>query len=113
FLRVSPKLGVSGGLGSLVAYGNVSTGFEAPTLGEVRLGSGFNDLVRPQKSVSLEGGLRGEAGRAAFDVSLYRMAVDDEILPETVDNVTVYRNVAKATHTGLELSWRVAASRAL
>lgn len=38
------------------------------------------------------------------------MRVTDEILPETVDNVTVYRNVAAADHTGLEASarWRAA-----
>jgi iron complex outermembrane recepter protein len=39
------------------------------------------------------------------------MNVDDEILPETIDNVTVYRNVARATHTGLELSRRTRVER--
>jgi iron complex outermembrane receptor protein len=114
FNRVSPKVGISARVrDELVAYGNVSTGFEAPTLGEVRLSSGFNDLVEPQKSVSFEGGLRGERGVLSFDAAVYRMIVDDEILPETIDNVTVYRNVARATHSGLELSLRARATRAL
>ncbi|HXW06978.1 MAG TPA: TonB-dependent receptor [Vicinamibacterales bacterium] len=114
FTRVSPKIGLTARLrGDLVAYGNVSTGFEAPTLGEVRLPGGFNELVEPQKSVSVEGGLRGQSGMLSFDAAVYRMVVDDEILPETIDNVTVYRNVAKATHTGIELSVRARATRAL
>ncbi|MGE4053565.1 MAG: TonB-dependent receptor, partial [Vicinamibacterales bacterium] len=112
FDRVSPKLGVTTRLGGqVVAYGNVGTGFEAPTLGEVRLPAGFNEDVRPQRSVSVEGGLRGELGPVSFDAALYRMAVDDEILPETIDSVTVYRNVARATHTGLEMSVRTQMSR--
>jgi iron complex outermembrane receptor protein len=37
------------------------------------------------------------------------MAVDDEILPATIDNVTVYRNVARAVHTGIEASSRLRA----
>src|SRR5690606_8592221 len=50
FSRVSPKVGVLAPVNDkLVAYGNVSTGFEAPTLGEVRLPSGLNDSVVPQK----------------------------------------------------------------
>lgn len=114
FSRVSPKVGVLAPVNDkLVAYGNVSTGFEAPTLGEVRLPSGLNDSVVPQKSLSLEGGLRGGFGLISFDASAYRMVVDDEILPETIDNVTVYRNVAKATHSGVELSLRARLTTAL
>jgi outer membrane receptor protein involved in Fe transport len=94
-----------------VVYGNISTGFEAPTLGEVRLPAGFNGDVRPQKATSVEGGVRGAAGRVSYDLAVYRMGVTDEILPETIDNVTVYRNVAKAVHTGVELSARARASR--
>lgn len=41
------------------------------------------------------------------------MVLDDEILPETIDNVTVYRNVAKATHTGIEMSLRARGTRAV
>jgi iron complex outermembrane receptor protein len=39
--------------------------------------------------------------------------VTDEILPQTIDNVTVYRNVAEASHTGFELSVRARARRDL
>lgn len=114
FTRISPKIGVTSRVGErLVAYGNVGTGFEAPTLGEVRLPAGFNEEVRPQRSMSVEAGLRGDLGRLSFDAALYRMRVDDEILPETVDNVTLFRNVAKATHTGIELSVRTDVGRAL
>jgi iron complex outermembrane receptor protein len=103
FERVSPKVGVSNRVGERWSvYGNVSTGFETPTLGEVRLPAGFNGEVDPQRAVSIEGGVRGQAGRADVDVSVFRMVVKDEILPETLNNVTVYRNVAEATHSGLE-----------
>jgi iron complex outermembrane receptor protein len=89
-----------------VVYGNASTGFEAPTLGEVRLPAGFNEEVKPQTAVSLEAGVRRGTGRVSFDLSFFRMIVDDEILPATIDNVTVYRNVARAGHTGIEASAR-------
>jgi iron complex outermembrane receptor protein len=114
FTRVSPKLGVTARLSDrLIGFANMATGFEAPTLGEVRLPAGFNEMVEPQTSVSVEGGVRGDIGSASFDVAIYRMNVEDEILPETVDNVTVYRNVARATHTGLELSLRSRTFRGL
>ncbi len=114
FRRISPKVGVTARVhDALVAYGNIATGFEAPTLGEVRLPSGFNETVKPQRAVSVEGGLRGEAGLLSFDIGIYRMQVDDEILPETIENVTVYRNVAKASHTGVEMSLRARAARSL
>jgi iron complex outermembrane recepter protein len=114
FRRVSPKAGLTFAVrNSTVLYGNVATGFEAPTLGELRLPSGLNADVRPQKAVSTEVGLRGDAGRLSFDAAVYRMVVDDEILPETIDNVTVYRNVARAVHTGLETSLRLRPLRPL
>lgn len=112
FRRVSPKLGITwAARPGAAVYGNLSTGFEAPTLGEVRLPAGFNDEVRPQTALSAEVGLRGEAGRLSYDIAVYRMVVDDEILPETIDNVTVFRNVAKAGHTGLEMALRLRARR--
>ena len=49
----------------------------------------------------------------SFDAAIYRMEVDDEILPETVSSVTVYRNVARASHVGLELSARTRVRRSL
>ncbi len=108
FRRISPKLGLTlAARPAAVLYANVSTGFEAPTLGEVRLPAGFNDQVRPQTAVSVEGGVRGGVGAVSYDLSLYRMTVNDEILPETVQNVTVYRNVAATTHAGVEASGRV------
>jgi iron complex outermembrane recepter protein len=114
FGRFSPKLGVTTRVrDALVAYGNVATGFEAPTLGEVRLPAGFNEAVEPQKAVSVEGGMRGQAGVVSYDVSVYRMRVNDEILPETINNVTVYRNVAQATHSGMEMSARARVLRSL
>jgi iron complex outermembrane receptor protein len=90
----------------VVVYGNLSTGFEAPTLGEVRLPAGFNEEVRPQIATSAEAGVRGDRGPFSYDVAIYRMGVDDEILPATIDNVTVYRNVARAVHFGVEASGR-------
>ncbi len=111
FRRLSPKVGVTAAVTpDIVIYGNVSTGFEAPTLGEVRLPAGFNGAVRPQRAVSLEAGVRG-GGRLSWDAAVYHMRVTDEILPETVDTVTVYRNVAEADHTGVELSSRLRAAR--
>ncbi|MGH9370736.1 MAG: TonB-dependent receptor domain-containing protein [Vicinamibacterales bacterium] len=114
FRRTSPKIGVTARVAAaMVAYGNVATGFEAPTLGEVRLPAGFNEIVRPQKALSFEGGLRGQSGAISFDVALYRLKVDDEILPETINNVTVYRNVAEASHSGAELSVRTRLARSI
>ena len=107
FERVSPKLGVVGRLSDAVSlYGNVSTGFEAPTLGEIRLPAGFNGDVDPQQAVNVEGGVRGNAGIFSYDLGVYRMLVTDEILPITVDNVTQFFNVAETSHTGIELSVR-------
>ena len=107
FERVSPKIGVVGRFSDAVSvYGNFSTGFEAPTLGEIRLPAGFNGQVDPQKAVNVEGGLRGTYGLISYDIGVYRMQVTDEILPVTIDDVTLFFNVAETSHTGVELSVR-------
>ena len=114
FERVSPKLGVVGRLSDAVSvYGNLSTGFEAPTLGEIRLPAGFNGGVDPQRAINVEWGVRGDAGLVSYDVGVYRMQVFDEILPVTVDNATLFFNVAETSHTGIELSVRARPVRLL
>ena len=107
FERVSPKIGVVRRLSDAVSvYGNVSTGFEAPTLGEIRLPAGFNGDVDPQKAINIKGGIRGTAGLFSYDLGVYRMQVTDEILPITIDDATLFFNVAETSHTGIELSAR-------
>ena len=107
FERVSPKIGVVRRLSDAVSlYGNVSRGFEAPTLGEIRLPAGFNGTVGAQKAINVEGGVRGTHGLFSYDLGVYRMHVTDEILPITIDDATLFFNVAETSHTGVEVSVR-------
>ena len=57
-------------------------------------------------AINVEGGVRGTAGLLSYDLGIYRMHVTDEILPITIDDATLFFNVAETSHTGIELSLR-------
>jgi len=90
---------------------NLFTGFResfrSPSEGQLfRQGSAENTVeLRPVRARSMEAGVRGEfAGRLAYEVSVYRMDVRDDILsfvrPE--DGLTESRNAGRTRHQGVE-----------
>lgn len=84
----SPTAGLSLPLigGAVRAYANVASAFETPTTTELANrpdgAGGFNPTLRPQRTRSLEAGLKGRLGAAAsLDVAVYRARVADALIP--------------------------------
>ncbi|TVQ91848.1 MAG: TonB-dependent receptor [Bacteroidetes bacterium] len=91
----------------------LSHGFSPPSLAETLTPEGFiNPDIRPEKSWNLELGFRGNlsGNRLFYDVSLYRMQVQDLLVAERVaEDDWVGRNAGESLHRGIEaeLHWVV------
>jgi len=105
-------------------YATVGTAFEAPTFTEFANpdGGGFNPDIEPQKAISREVGMRGVLGEGfSFDVALFSIRVDDEILPNNEGSQTFYQNAGRTERNGIELgvdwaiswAWRVTSALTL
>ena len=83
---ISPMLGLSVQLRDSVSlYGTYSSAFETPTTTEYNNpsgGGGFNPTLEPQTATNLEFGLRGSiADRHRYEVAIFKIDVDDELIP--------------------------------
>jgi len=104
----------SGSLGALYAltpdhrvYANVSTAFETPTFTEFADPDGtggFNPDIEPQQALNREIGARGRLGRGLrYQVALFRVDVDDEIVSFERNGRDFYENAARTRRDGVEL----------
>ena len=112
-----PKVGVLYDLAERTQlYANASRSFEPPLLLELNSLTvpGFVN-VAAQRAWQYEVGTRGRSGAVGWDVSLYDVELNDEILNANVQpfpgapfTVPTYRNAARTRHYGLEagLDWR-------
>ncbi|MFP3939876.1 MAG: TonB-dependent receptor domain-containing protein [Thermoanaerobaculia bacterium] len=110
---LSPRLGVVWAATDAVqVFANASRAYEPPLLLELTsFGSaGFLDL-EAQDAWQGEVGARGRAfGRLAWDLALYTIEIDDEIINENVRpfpgapfTIPSYRNAPETRHRGVEL----------
>lgn len=89
----------------------LSYGFSPPSLAETLTPEGYiNPDIRPEKSWNLEMGFRGnlQENRIFYDVSIYRMQVQDLLVAERVgEDAWVGKNAGESLHQGLEaeLHW--------
>ncbi|MBL3555390.1 MULTISPECIES: TonB-dependent receptor family protein [Marinobacter] len=106
-------------------YATVGTAFEAPTFTEFANpdgSGGFNPDIEPQQAINREIGIRGGLGEGlSYDLALFSIRVDDEILPFEVDNRTFYENAGRTERNGVELglewdisyTWRITSALTL
>lgn len=122
--QFSPSVAASLRLGDLTwAYASIGTAFQTPTTNELSNrpdgAGGFNPELSPESIVSLEAGARGQwlPARLAWDVALYRMAVDDMLVPFQRDDASgdavFYRNAGGASSIGAEAALRARATESL
>lgn len=111
FDKLSPRAGLSWGLLDWMnVYLNFSTAFETPTTTEFANpdGGGFNPGLSTQTANSYEFGLKGAIpGRVPvdYDIALFRVDVDDEIVPFEVDGFTgrtFFQNAGTSIREGIE-----------
>jgi iron complex outermembrane receptor protein len=91
-------------------FANASHMYEPPLMLEVNslAGPGFVDLAA-QKAWQFEIGTRGRSGGLQWDVSVYDLEIEDEIIninvqpfPEAPFTVPTYRNASETRHLGFE-----------
>lgn len=94
-------------------FANATTNFETPTLTELSNNpagaGGFSTELGPQRTLSLETGLRGrnEKGRLQWELALFRARTRDELTPYEIAGQpgrTYYRNAGVAIRQGAETS---------
>lgn len=117
FTSFNPKVGVLYEPTDLVqVFANVSKSHETPTFSELTQGGtvGFTP-VEAQEAWTAEIGTRGEAGRVAWDVSVYRAWIDGEMLQFTTGPgiPAATFNADDTIHQGLELGFSVRLARGL
>ena len=107
---VSPLLGLLYALSPSVSlYATVSTAFETPSTTDFANpsgGGGFNPALDPQQATNYELGLRGTVGeRHYYELAVFDIDVDDEIVPFDVDGRTFFQNAGASNRTGIEATW--------
>jgi iron complex outermembrane receptor protein len=92
-------------------YGTISTAFETPTTTEFANPSGaggFNPDVDPQFATNYEVGVRGTiAERHRYEVSLFSIDVEDELIPFELASQPgrdFFANAGKSSREGIEVS---------
>lgn len=92
-------------------YATYSSAFETPTTTEFNDpsgGGGFNPGLDPQEATNLEVGLRGMiADRHRYELALFSIDVDDELIPFEVPGSPgrdYYVNAGKSSRDGFEVS---------
>ena len=90
-------------------YATVGTAFETPTFTEFAnpAGGGFNPDLQPQEAINYEVGARGFLHeRARYSLALFRVEVEDELVPFDVpgDNTDrdFFENAGESVRNGLE-----------
>lgn len=93
-------------------YLRVSTSFEPPTTTELRRPDGtggFDATLEPQRAVNFEAGMKGLLpGLLRYELAVYHVRIDDEILRIQIGGDDRFRNAGRTTRTGVEaaLTWR-------
>lgn len=108
FFSVNPSLGFIYELNRSTLFANLSTSFESPTTTELvnrpSGGPGFNQSIEPEKTVSIETGLRGRTNKLSYDFAVYGMNVEDILVPiELQDGPVYFTNQGKTNHYGIEI----------
>lgn len=109
--QISPSLGASWRLGQLTwIYANLGSAFQTPTTTELSNradgAGGFNPDLEPVTILNAELGARGGWSEGTWDLALYRMTVDDMLIPFQVEDpaseAVYFRNAGRARSLGVE-----------
>lgn len=106
-------------------YAHLGTGFEPPTTAELANpeGGGFNPELESQHAVNRELGLKGEREGLRYELALFDVRVEDELIPYELPGMpgrSFYQNAGESRRRGIELglsrllerTWRLSANYA-
>lgn len=88
-------------------YATIGNAFETPTFTEFARpdgAGGFNPQIEPQQALNRELGMRGYYNNGlSYDLALFSVRVDDELVPFEEEGRTFYRNAGRTSREGAEL----------
>ncbi len=107
FFSINPSFGLIYKQNNSSIFANLSTSFESPTTTELvnrpEGGAGFNQSLEPEKTISLETGIRGRTNRVSYDLAVYGMRVRNILVPfELPNDLVYYQNKGQTIHYGIE-----------
>lgn len=108
FFSLNPSAGFTYRLDNARIYTNFSTAFESPTTVELvnrpEGGNGFNQNLDPERTVSIESGIRGQLNRLDYDFAVYLMRVNNLITSFQLEQggPNFFRNEGNSLHYGFE-----------
>ena len=116
FFSLNPSFGLLYDLTNSSIFANFSTSFESPTTTELvnrpTGGAGFNQSIEPEKTISLETGIRGRNNSFSYDFAVYGMMVEDILVPiELEDGPVYFQNEGETNHYGIEIGLAYNTSR--
>ena len=106
--QVSPMAGVSIKYNDDTnLYANISEAFETPTTTEFAnpAGGGFNQSLEPQESTNYEVGIKKSTDDYRFEVAIFHIDVENELIPFELSGRTFYENAGSSNRDGLELAY--------
>jgi iron complex outermembrane receptor protein len=114
FDEISPSIGLNYKMATGVAFASYSSGFETPTTTELAnpdASGGFNQSLKAQTADNLEIGYKGGTDALFYEVSLFQIDLEDELIPfelAAFPDRTFYSNAGSSSRMGLEtaLSWQ-------
>lgn len=90
-------------------YVRISTSFEVPTTTELANpdgGGGFNKDLKSTTAINYEFGVKGRfQNRARYEVAIFYIETDDELIPFEVDERTFFENAGETERFGLEAAF--------
>ncbi|MFP2996537.1 TonB-dependent receptor [Spongiivirga sp. MCCC 1A20706] len=109
---INPTIGLTYKLSTLLnVFGNFSTAFETPTLSELSANpsgeQGFNPNLKPQKSRTIEFGIRGATKRFNYQLTFYNLDTKNDLVPfelESFPDRTFFNNAGSTSRNGIETS---------
>ncbi|MEQ9003735.1 MAG: TonB-dependent receptor [Pseudomonadales bacterium] len=108
FSEFTPMAGVLYALRDGVnVYASVSTSFETPTFAQLGdlTGPGINTDLEAQSSTNYEIGVKGSVdGRWRYGAAVFRIELDEQLVPFEVGGDVFYRNAGRTTREGIELN---------
>lgn len=111
FQALSPSIGISVAMANLMFYGSLATAFETPTTTELVNRPdgrhGFHTGLDPERTISLEAGVRGALGSSIYvDGAAFWASIQNRMLSYQTDDggaQTFFRNADTGHHVGAEV----------
>lgn len=83
-------------------YGSVYEAF-SPALNSAAIAGGDDQQLDAERSLNIEAGIRGYQDRMMYELTVFRMEFDNQIVP-AISNIFVNSNGGETLHQGLEAS---------